>query len=293
MKKILCSWFMLLLLFAVSPLYAMDYILGVKGGYFFWEPSLKKSEINGFSQMDKGSGALYGPVFSVIFTPEISLSLSGLMGEQGTSWQTSRELNSQGKYVSGDFSFNSKRYDLDGALSYRLGESFKVFAGYKYMYLKSRMQYTEFRVDSNGKLEEVNIDDGEFKQPSHGPALGLGISIPLSKGYFFAVNLSGLYMKGKLEIQNKEYGGYESSNFTTPKVSDKDRNLKFDTEIWGGNLEPSVGVNMGEGMPIVTLGVRYQWLRIKYKSNTTQDALPSKAMNDKVYGVFVGVMYQI
>ncbi len=292
MKRITICLMMAVALLAFSPLYALDYIVGAKGGYFYWEPVTKQFNVAGFQDIDRGSGALYGPIFSVILTPDLSLAVSGLMGEQGTDWQTSHKLNERGQYVSGNYAFTAKRYDLDSALSYRLGESLKIFAGYKYQYLKSSFKTTNMRVEGTA-LKEIEFQDLTIKQPAHGPALGLGFSMPLGKGYFFAINLSGLYMRGRFDMSSNESFGYYSSNsFASPNYQ-SDISQKLKTTQYGANLEPSLGVNMGEGMPIVTLGVRYQWMKLKFKDAPTNQGFPSKYVDDKVYGVFVGMMYQL
>jgi len=54
---------------------AMDYLIGLKGGYFVWDPYLTRVGHPQFEEMENGSGVLYGPVCSLLFSPDISFSV--------------------------------------------------------------------------------------------------------------------------------------------------------------------------------------------------------------------------
>lgn len=61
-----------------------EYMAGIRGGYFAWQPFLKDIGASGMSDIKWGTGVLYGPIFSVMFTDELTLSVSSLMGKQST-----------------------------------------------------------------------------------------------------------------------------------------------------------------------------------------------------------------
>jgi hypothetical protein len=62
-------------------------------------------------------------------------------------------------------------------------------------------------------------------------------------------------------------------------------------KMWGFNLEPSAGMRPGDGLPIVTLGLRVQWTRVQFKEDLGD--LSNQWLDDWIYGVFVGVMYEL
>lgn len=267
---------------------AMDYLLGVRGGYFIWDPFIK--EVNSqFNQMETGSGALYGPVASMILTEDLSLSFSGLFGRQSGAGLSEGVPRNSGQYQDIKYSFDTSRNDIDGALSYRLGENVKVFAGYKYWYLKT--EYKTINYWYNGTthtLTQARHEEMTIKQPFHGPAGGVGFSLPLGeKGYFVAANLSGLYMWGKFKFESEPPITYD---YTYRVESAHSGN--FDMKMYGVNVEPTIGLNPGEGLPIFTLGVRYQYNRMKVLDGDSMELNPDW-VSDKIYGLFIGILYQI
>jgi len=132
MKKIFAVLFFIFAITAGSftTASAAEYLIGVRGGYFIWDPYLKDLT-SMFENMDTGSGALYGPVASVILTDDLSISISGLFGSQVGEGKTEGIPNGS-EYQDLKFSFNTLRIDIDSALSYRLGENIKIFGGYKF-----------------------------------------------------------------------------------------------------------------------------------------------------------------
>ncbi len=269
-----------------APLSALDFIVGAKAGYYGWEPYLKELKGSGFSEIDVGTGVLYGPVFSVLFTPDVSLSLAALTGIQSTHWSAQYDPY-DGYYLAATYFFESRRTDVDSALSYRIMQNLKVFLGYKYQYIKSTLQYTELRTDAAKNITDINLFDMDLKTLSHGPALGIGYSLPLGKSFFVTANLSGLYMWGYFEGEDKFL--YNYSSFTTPNPGTP-VDVKIDTRQMGLNFEPTVGFSVGESGLIFTLGFRYQWLRTEF----LDDFEPGEKLgdaNDYLYGVFVSVLY--
>lgn len=272
---------------------AADFLLGARAGYFVWEPWLKDFAPL-FENIDTGSGVLYGPVASILFTEDLSLSFSGLFGSQHGSGIT-EGLYSQDKnnYQDLKYSFKVFRMDIDAALSYRLTEHFKIFAGYKFWYLKTKYSSIDIRYSASSPyaLEEANKESGTtFIQPFHGPAAGIGFSLPVgTRGYFIATNISGLYMLGKLEMESGDSYHY-STTITTEAGSEQN----FDMKMYGVNVEFTTGFNPGEGYPIITIGVRYQYNRMKLVDQMDEDAGASTDwMTDTIYGLFVGALYHI
>lgn len=288
----------LLMIFAItagsfSTVSAMDFLVGAKGGYFVWDPFIKRIGVTQFEQIDTGSGVLYGPVFSVLFTPDLSLSVSGLMGTQSTSWTSENfTSDSDSNPRTGTFTLDMDRIDVDSALSYRLTDNFKIFAGYKYQ----RSIMTQESVTYERRLSSTQITTRheyiEITMPVNGPALGLGFSAPIGERYFFAANLSALYMWGKMDFDSKEYE-YDSTVSSTIQSKNESNKIKgIKVNIRGINFEPTIGASMGEGMPIFTLGVRTQWSQLKIVDGDKINA-DAKWCNDYQYGLFVSVVQPI
>lgn len=271
----------------------MNFIVGAKGGYSVWKPYFK--DIGGFFEnIEYGTGVLYGPVLSAIFTEDLSLSVAGLTGMQSTEWYLDFEQKPDESFVrAGTYYWNSERYDLDSALSYRLFGSFKVFLGYKVQYIDSQMRQTEARSDpATKKLEELYQSSYNIKLLSQGPALGAGYAFVFGKGFFSTVNLSFLYMWGYFKIiSDAEYEAMAGTSFTWTKKTDEFGASK-DTRQMGVNFEPGIGYKAEDSGLIFTLGLRIQWLSTKIldaKSGGTE--LPSNTMNDYLGGIFVSVLY--
>ncbi|MBN2402310.1 MAG: hypothetical protein JXN64_07900 [Spirochaetes bacterium] len=261
---------------------AMDYIAGVKGGYFIWDAWLNDA---GFDSK-KGDGALYGPVFSAMVTDDLSLSVAGLFGKQSTDWKSEEVRGSNN--VNGSNSFHVKRYDLDTAFNYSFTGNFKIFGGYKYQYEKIKFIQVKFSSDTNtGDINEGESETSDIDLVNHGPALGLGFSSFLGEKFFFTANLSFLYMWGKMDI-DRTADKYRDSPDQPEHESSEKNGVKM--RIHGINFEPSIGASMGEGMPIFTIGIRFQWSRVHFE-NKEELEIRKEYLNDYLYGVFVSVLY--
>jgi hypothetical protein len=292
MKRITFIAVVLLLLLSSSA-FALDYIVGAKGGFYVWEPFIKEMDAPFLEDIDKGEGFLYGPVVSILFTAELSLSAALLTGKQNTHWFSPNQYQPErDAYMSGTYYVNMNRTDIDTALSYRLLQNMKIFLGYKIQIIETNMKYTERRY-SPDPFGDRAVYEGDIntKTPSHGPALGIGYSLPLGKGYFVAANLSGLYMWGKFEPSQKrlDYHIDPDSEFQTGDPI-KEPGFSLDTRQIGLNFEPSIGFSAGESWPIITLGLRYQLLRTKF-IDKVEDLTPSGYVNDQLYGVFMSVLF--
>ncbi len=266
---------------------AADYMIGVRSGYYAWEPYLKDIGGSGMSDMEWGTGILYGPVFSIMFTEDLTLSLASLVGKQSTHWQSTFSDFSSTEKVTGNYYFEVFRADVDSALVYRLSSNFKIFAGYKYQYMEIKYAYTEVRTDLSNILQEVNVSTGKpEKSPFHGPALGIGLSQTLTEYYFVTANLSGLYMTGTTDFSGERYSAY-TPGFDLHDSSSE--SMKFRMRQMGVNFEPAIGMNPGNNLPIVTLGFRYQRSWVQYNGDSSE--MSDKWLNDTLMGVFVTFVY--
>ena len=294
MRRRLLSIIVIAFVTLATPVFALDFIVGAKGGYYVWDPFFKELKAPVLADIDRGEGFLVGPVVSALFTPDISLSIALLTGKQSTHWYSPNQYQPErGVWMSGTYYVNMNRTDIDTALSYRFMQNLKVFLGYKVQIIESDLRYTERRYDPVDPGGDRTVFEGDIdaKTPSHGPALGIGYSLPIGKGYFFAANLSALYMWGEFEVSENRYSydiepdpDFQNGDLTI------DPGVTLDTQMYGLNFEPSIGFSAGKEWPIITLGFRYQLLRTKY-IDKIEDTTPSGYVNDHLYGAFVSVLF--
>ena len=293
-----CFLLLVILILAPSiaaPAFAMDVMVGAKAGYYIWSPFYKDGVgASGMNDIDYGAGVLAGPIFSLLITSDLTFSLAGLAGRQSTHWQTKfkeYDFESGNKNISGGYYFDALRIDIDTALSYRISDIVKVFAGYKLLYLKTDYKYTELRSDlGTNDLEEVDMMDTTFVTPLHGPALGIGVSLPLSERVFVSANISGLYMIGTFDDTKNKVYSYNPENFQLPPLDTNEPDFKKTSmEQFGLNVEPAIGFNPGNGLPLISLGFRFQWMRVHFTEKNQE--LPDDWFDDYLYGVFVSAVY--
>ncbi len=298
MRKLTGVFILAAILVGATPLFPMEYLIGARGGYFIWDHYIKDIGPQNLKDVGDGDGVLYGPILSALFTPDLSLSASGLFGRQKADDEVYDKLTQADNSLiffntTTSFSFTTDRIDLDGALSYRLFEYFRVFAGYKYWRLKTTYNSQAIATTLSDLFQRAQINNLGIRQYFHGPAAGVGFSLPLGEKFFVAANASAIYMRGVFKLRSRMQYHWDSAS---PRFSNPPSGTREDMRLYGFNLEPSVGVNPGEGLPIVTLGFRYQWNRLQFRglsSFAKERRFNEDWMNDRLYGIFLSIMYQI
>jgi len=291
---------LIVLLSVVVPASAMDFILGARAGYFVWQPYFKDMKGSGVEELDTGSGILYGPALSVILTENVTFSAVALFGKQSTYWDnenTTKPFGPNTIVSTGNFYGEIDRIDIDTALSYRVSERFKVFAGYKYQFTETLVKGTFLWEDPDP--DRLLVLEAIIEVPAHGPALGIGYSQTIGSNFFFSMNLSGLYMFSEHHFARDRVAYYDADGVgqivSGPgDIQDAATGKTYKTQQMGLNAEPSVGMSVGN--VIATLGFRFQWVRIKFIDKPVIDNVqfgPTDWMNDYLYGVFVGALYKI
>lgn len=292
MKKIICAICIMCTAILMLPSLSMgaEYMAGIRTGYFAWQPFLKDIGASGMSDMKWGTGVLYGPIFSIMFTDDLSISVSALMGKQSTHWQSKFSYFDSNTRVTGNYHFEGFRADVDSALSYRMSQYFKIFAGYKYQYLKLEYKYTELRTDltNSNHIEEIDVAVADpTTNHFHGPALGIGFTYPLTDAYFVSMNVSGLYMTGDFEFKGDNLAWLADGTFN----GESHNKLKVPMRQIGINVEPVIGMNPGNNLPIITVGVRYQRSRFKIKESNNATGDTDKSFDDTIAGAFVSIVF--
>jgi len=291
MKRVLLFTLCLLLAASIAaPAFATDIIVGAKAGYYIWRPFYNDLGASGMSDIDYGTGMLAGPVVSLLLSPDLTFSLAGLAGRQSTHWQSKFSNFDSDTDVSGGYYFDTLRIDIDSALSYRLSDNLKLFAGYKLLYLSTDYKYTEVRTAvPGGAIEAIDIQDMHIITPFHGPALGVGVSLPLNDRVFVAANLSALYMIGVFDVKKNTRHTSEPPPGAFVGVDDPFEKARM--QQYGLNVEPAIGFNPGGGLPIISLGLRFQWLRVRFTETRDYNGGTDDWFDDYLYGMFVSAVY--
>lgn len=293
-KMFLAGLFMLVF---STQAFAVNFIAGAKAGYYEWDPWIKNIDMDILDNIDTGSGVLYGPVLSLMITPDMSFSMSALFGIQKVHWYSERYDYTH--YLGPSLSTSTAGYadyhrtDIDAAFSYSPFQNFRIFAGYKYqsidIIIKSMVRRSENGADT---IEYLELGEYEISTPAHGPAIGIGGTYAFGNNYFVSANLSGLYMWGLFEVKKLDTIQYDATtgNLNDPVPVDKGKPGTLDIQQIGINLEPTVGKSTDNGKIIFTLGIRYQLLRTNFVESNPNFRAKDEWMNDQIYGIFVSVL---
>lgn len=290
-----------LALFFSAELYALDAMLGVKSGYFVWRPYYQDMEGSGVENMKEGTGFLYGPVFSLGLTNNLSFSFVGLYGKQSTYWddnENKEKLGTTDIKSTGTAFVEITRIDLDSAISYNILENFKVFIGYKYQSTETDLRQTLYITEITTGNDQVFDQSVVMEGPAHGPALGVGLTKTLGSNFFASANLSALYMRSVFNYKNLDVTFYQA---TAPGHIEPDppfivKDLSFKSHQIGLNVEGALGMSVEP--IVVTLGARFQWMRYKFLEDVVIPTSPPARYswdwcNDYLYGIFVSVLYML
>jgi len=151
-------------------------------------------------------------------------------------------------FGNGDPTMDLNRYDSDLTLNYRISNYFKLFAGAKYM---------GFTWPNGGKHQAL------------GPGAGISTVIPAGGNFFILGYISGMYLQGN------EDGG-------------KSRVYTEETKEYGGNASVSLAYYIPDTSTTISLGGRYQQLKIDYINPDTEGVSDSMS---KFYGVTLTAVY--
>ncbi len=223
-----CAAALAMVLMFTAAAQAADLSVGASTWYSWWR----------FEERDRTRSIdpsfLYGPVLALGFGRGWSLSTVFLYGRF-----TMEEDDGASSKIN--------RYDSDTALNYSINRYIKLFAGPKFMgYTMSRQSFSHIAV---------------------GPALGIGITLPLSDSLFLLWNVSGVYLFGEHEQEN--LGVKSSSDYTEPGV----------------NTNLSLAWYIESASTTLTMGFRYQRFNTYYAEDGWSD------MTHQFYGITLSAVY--
>ena len=206
---------------------AADLSVGASTWYSWW----RFEEGNRTDKFDPA--LLYGPVLALGFAERWSLSTIFLYGRFETD-------------MGPDKSDKIDRYDSDTALNYSINRYIKVFTGPKFM--------------------GYYIKGSSFSHMAIGPALGIGLTLPVSDSLFVLWNASGALLFGKHK-DGKDDG--EKSAYKEP----------------GLNTNLSLAWYLESMSTTVSLGFRYQLFGTYYDREGFGD------MTHQFYGITLSAVY--
>jgi len=176
---------------------------------------------------------LVGPVVSLGFSEKWNLSMVFLYGQ----FEMEEENNTN----------EINRVDSDISLNYVINNYLKVFGG-----LKAMGYYFD-----NGRHQSI------------GPALGVGLTIPIVGNYYFLGNISGMYNYGEHQDEDNESGNERRSIIRE----------------YGFNSTVSLAYYIESASTTVSIGGRYQYFRDDYELEQSEDT------DLRFYGITLSVVY--
>lgn len=218
MKKLVLFLAAVTLLTVSIPLKAMDITVGAATWYSWWDMDAKMDT----TEFSMDNAFLYGPALAVKINDDFGLNMIFLYGEfEGDQTITG---------VSTKMPTNTKRYDSDTSISYRLNGYFKLFAGLKYMGY-------EIKGDGNSTY---GVDPYTVENIAYGPAAGLSMVLPIVENIYLLVNGSGMYLWG-----------------TSKNTMSEDT----DANSYGYNTTASIAYYIASASVTLSIGGRYQYFK--------------------------------
>ncbi len=291
----------ILLVFSSGSSFAMEIIAGAKVWYANWVPWLRdagqtaEDRYFGFQNVETGGGWMYGVSASMRFTDNISLSVSYLYGVLDSSY----EHADQGIIGGEDIEFYQTgtaeitRQDLDTALNYSVMSWLKVFIGYKY-------QPIDIDTDQVGAEHVYSpVVNNYFKKMTqkvevvnHCPALGFGVSYPLTDMFVLNASFSLLYLTGSMDYKLK-IRAYPDADISQPPLGSGDIRGEMDLSGWGFSIDPSIVILLKENI-ILVAGFRYQMIEVDgdFRSEGSSEEISYTDMKDHIYGAYLSAMYR-
>lgn len=302
-KTIIVLIITMLLVFSGGTSFAMELIAGAKVWYANWVPWLRdvgqtaEDRYFGFQNIETGGGWMYGLSASVRFTENLSLSVSYLYGVLDSSY----EHEDRGIIGGEDIEFYQTgtaeitRQDLDTALNYSVASWLKVFIGYKYQPIEidteqvgAEHNYTSLPLPTNyfkKMTQDVEVEN-------HCPALGFGVSYPLTDMFVLNASVSLLYLTGSMDY-TLTIRSYQDADISQPPLGSGDIRGEMDLTGWGFSIDPSVVVLLKENI-ILVVGFRYQMIEVDgdYRTIGTSEEITYTDMRDHVFGAYLSAMYR-
>ena len=139
----------------------------------------------------------------------------------------------------------TNRWDLDITIGYKLNDSIKIFAGFKYLGYTGCSDLVYLVLPPAPSVGGADFDIWGF---SAGPALGFGLTIPLYGNIYLLFNVSGIYVRYVHNRKGSEAG--------LPDYSF----LRFSNYGFGSNSSLSFAYYFESLKTTITLGWRYQVL---------------------------------
>jgi hypothetical protein len=228
MKKFIFCLTVAVFLSVSVPLRAMDITVGASTWYSWWDMEGKVDNV----ELEMDPALLYGPALAIKINDNFGFNMIFLYGE----FEGEYIADTQSPLGKVSLSTNTKRYDSDTSITYRLTDYVKVFGGLKYMGY-------EMKGDGNALIYQPPFT---VENSAYGPAAGLSFVIPLAQNFYLLANGSGLYLWGS---------------------SKNDQSVNTDASCYGFNSTSSIAYYIAPASVTLSIGGRYQY----FEWNTDED----------------------
>lgn len=238
-KPVLLLSAALLLLTVMNP--SKGSALNLAAGLYTWYAWWDFPE-DTYETVETDPNIIYGPIVSLTINEHVNLTTVFLYGNFSADGKNNSEGILKGNPAM--FTYDIERYDSDTALNLRLNNYLKLYFGLKYTY---------YTYELNATSESYTID---FNHSALGPGAGVALTLPVGGNLYLIGTAGGFYLRG--------HEGYSNSD---------GKENEFDIAEYGVNTGVSMAYYIEAASTTVSLGGRYQRMKIKYDdgfSNTSQ-----------------------
>ena len=232
---------------APSKLYAVEIAVGPSAWYLWLDQPYTKNVYDDNYVSKYEPEIFYGPAISVKFNDDFNLSFIYLYGKFPVT-----EIDDPGNGFANKIKYKFIRKDSDLALSYRLDDRLRVFAGIKYMSIKDEFNYPLQSGFGTGLLFDL-------EHSGIGPGFGFNFTYPVYKDLLLTANLSRFYLWGK---ETKGFMRFHPSGGSNPPVP---TSAKADFNDTGFNFSLSFAYYIAPLSTAISFGGRVQYVKTEYK----------------------------
>ncbi len=288
---------LLLIFFYNSNSDALDFIIGARVWYFYWDPLLKEMEDEfdiqqGWKDIETEDGSMYGPGFGFVINDKFSFNLSYLYGEFDSEYNSQFITNNrQVKYIG---NVRTIRHDIDGAVGYAITNNFKTFVNLRYQPSTITIQRrgADWELDNSGNLSGQGghlKNELKFKYRFFAPGIGFGYAYLLNDLIALSINVSALYFDGTLDVSSETRYNSVDSWQTEDVVKDPEVNIKLNGK--GFSVEPAVIIFAKKNI-LFQVGARYQQVWMDGKTNDLTGPSEFKGLVGRLIGCNLTFLYE-
>ncbi|NMB66139.1 MAG: hypothetical protein GYA16_14835, partial [Spirochaetes bacterium] len=229
--------------------FALDLNVGATLWYANWKPHWEK-EFRDIFRDESGEKThfkmddtyLIGPIVSLKLGDTFSLGANMIYGKYTASCI---KMWYEGGTESIHSTMDITKYDTDIILNYRAFTYVQFFVGLKFQHYNLTETQRGIYDTPPGPFSR------ELLSNSYGPGLGIGLTIPLDENFAMLLNISGIYLRTKVEDSWKENSGANPPSYI------------YTLNAYGINNSLSLAYFLPSFNITLLTGFRYQYLKYK------------------------------